>query len=91
MAKKKVPRTVTADRLNMRDIQQLQRINKQSLAKAKFHQEKNMHIQSLIDRQKAATYESELARFENARIKGHLSQESYNRLQQLKSMLNKWS
>ena len=82
--KKKV---VTADKLDMRQIQQLQRINRQSLAKAKFHQEKNMHIQSLIDRQKAATYESELARFENARVKGPLSQESYNRLQILKTML----
>ena len=84
MAKKRV---FTADNLDMRQIQQLQRVNRQSLAKAKFHQEKNMHIQSLIDRQKAATYESELARFENARVKGPLSQESYNRLQILKTML----
>ena len=57
------------------------------MAKAKFHQEKNMHIQSLIDRQKAATYASELARFENARIKGPLSQESYNRMSQLKALI----
>ena len=86
MAKKK---TVTADKLDMRQIQLLQRINKQSLAKAKFHQDKNVHMQSLIDKQRAATYESELARFENARVKGPLSQESYNRLQQLKQLLNK--
>ena len=84
MAKKK---HITADKLDMRQIQQLQRINKQSMAKAKFHQERNMHMQSLIDKQKAATYESELSSFENARIKGALSQESYNRLQQLKAIL----
>ena len=82
-------KTVTADRLDMRQIQLLQRINKQSMEKAKFHQERNMHMQSIINRQKQATYESELARFENARIKGPLSQESYNRLQQLKQVLNK--
>ena len=87
MAKKK--KTVTADKLDMRQIQLLQRINKQSMEKAKFHQERNMHMQSIIDRQKAATYESELARFQQATIKGPLSQESYNRLQQLKSILNK--
>ena len=31
----------------------------------------------------------QLARFEHARVKGPLSQESYNRLQQLKTLLNK--
>ena len=87
MAKKK--KTVTADGLDMRQIEQLKRINQQSMAKAKFHQERNMHMQSIIDRAKAATYESELARFENARIKGPISQESYNRLQQLKQILSK--
>ena len=83
MAKK----TITADRLDMRQIQLLQRINKQSLAKAKFHQERNLHMQSIINRQKAATYESELARLENARIKGPLSQESYNRMMELKAII----
>ena len=86
MATKKV---VTADRLDMRQIQQLQRMNKQSMAKAKYHHERNMHMSSIIDRQKAATYESELARFQNARIKGPLSQESYSRMSQLKAILNK--
>ena len=86
MAKRK---TITADKLDMRQIQLLQRINKQSMEKAKFHQERNMHMQSIINRQKQATYESELARFETARIKGPLSQESYNRLQQLKTILNR--
>ena len=84
MAKKKL---ITADRLDMRQSQQLQRINKQSMAKAKFNQERNLHMQSIINRQKAATYESELARFENARIKGPFSQESYNRMVQLKGMI----
>ena len=87
MAKKK--KTVTADKLDMRQIQLLQRINKQSMEKAKFHQERNMHMESIINKQKAATFESELARFENARVRGPLSQESYNRLQQLKQILNK--
>ena len=89
MVKQKKGKTLTADRLDMRQIQQLQRINRQTLAKHKFHQERNMHMQSIIDRQKAATYQSELERFENARIKGPLSAESYNRLQQLKTILNK--
>ena len=83
MAKK----TITADRLDMRQIQLLQRINKQSLAKSKFHQERSLHMQSIINRQKAATYESELARLENARIKGPLSQESYNRMMELKAII----
>ena len=83
MAKK----TITADRLDMRQIQLLQRINKQSLAKSKFHQERNLHMQSIINRQKAATYESELTRLENARIKGPLSQESYNRMMELKAII----
>ena len=87
MAKRK--KTVTADKLDMRQLQLLHHINKQSMEKAKFHQERNIHMQSIIDRQKAATYESELARLQQATIKGPLSQESYNRLQQLKSILNK--
>ena len=82
-----VKKTYTADRLDMRQIQLLQRINKQSLEKAKFHQERNLHMQSIINRQKAATYESELARLENARIKGPLSQESYNRMMTLKGII----
>ena len=82
-----VKKTITADRLDMRQIQLLQRINKQSLAKSKFHQERNLHMQSIINRQKAATYESELARLENARIKGPLSQESYNRMIELKAII----
>ena len=81
-------KTVTADRLDMRMIQQLQRITKQTVQKSKDHQERNMHMQNIINRQKAATYESELARLENARIKGPLSQESYNRMMSLKGMLN---
>jgi hypothetical protein len=82
-----VKKTITADRLDMRQIQLLQRINQQSLAKSKFHQERNLHMQSIINRQKAATYESELARLENARIKGPLSQESYNRMIELKAII----
>ena len=82
-----VKKTYTADRLDMRQIQLLQRINKQSLAKSKFHQERNLHMQSIINRQKAATYESELNRLENARIKGPLSQESYNRMMELKAII----
>jgi hypothetical protein len=44
-------------------------------------------MQSIINRQKAATYESELNRLENARIKGPLSQESYNRMMELKAII----
>ena len=76
-----------AVQLNMLQIQQLQRINRQALSKHKFHQERNMHMQNIINRQRAATYESELARFEDARLKGPLSAESYARLERLKQML----
>ncbi len=75
--------------LNMRMVQQLQRINKQALQKHKFQQEKSMHLQNIANKQRNATYESELARFENARIKGPLSAESYARLQELKELLRK--
>ena len=84
---KKGGKTYTADRLDMRQIQQLQRINKQTLAKHKFHQERNMHMANIINRQKAVTYESELSRLENARLKGPLSTESYARMERLKQML----
>ena len=84
---KKGGKTHTADRLDMRQIQQLQRINKQTLAKHKFHQERNMHMANIINRQKLATYENELSRFENARLKGPLSTESYARMERLKQML----
>ena len=84
---KKGAKQYTADRLDMRQIQQLQRINQQSLSKQKFHQERNKHMQDIVNKQRAATYESELARFENARIKGPLSAESYARLERLKQML----
>ncbi len=76
-------------KLDMRMVQQLQRINKQALQKHKFQQEKSMHLQNIANRQRNATYESELARFENARIKGPLSAESYARLQELKELLKK--
>ena len=82
-------KTVTNDKMNMRMIQQLQRINQQALQKEKFHQERKMHINNIINRQRAATYESELDRFENARIKGPLGVEANARLEHLKKMLHK--
>ena len=84
---KKGGKTHTEDRLDMRQIQQLQRINRQALSKQKFQQERNMHMQGIINRQRAATYESELARFENARLKGPMSTESYARMEKLKQLL----
>ena len=87
--KEMVHKGKTVDKLDMRMIQQLQRINKQALAKEKFHMERNMHMQNIANRQRSATYESELARFENARLKGPLNTESYARLEKLKEMLKK--
>ena len=84
---KKGARVFTSDRLDMRQIQQLQRINRQTLSKQKFHQERNLHMQNIINRQRVATYESELSRFEDARLKGPLGPESYARLARLKEML----
>ena len=84
-----VKKKIGVDKLDMRMIQQLQRINKQSMAKQKNHQERNVHMASIINRQKHATYESELARLENARIKGPLQTEAYNRMTHLKAILNK--
>jgi len=82
-------KSAVAGKLDMRMVQQLQRINKQALKKHKFQQERSMHMQNLANRQRNATYESELSRFENARLKGPLSTESYARLQELKELLKK--
>ena len=79
----------TADKLDMRQVQQLQRINKEAMAKHKFHQERNQHMQNMINRQKAATFESELDRFEHARLQGPLTTESNARLERLKELLSK--
>ena len=48
-----------------------------------------MHMASMINRQKIATYEGELDRFEHARIKGPLSAEANTRLKELKVLLGK--
>ena len=84
MAHKKIKKV---GELDMRRVQQLQRISKQGLEKHKFHQERAAHIQGLIHKQKAATYEAELARFENARLQGPLGAEARARMDQLKKLL----
>ena len=48
-----------------------------------------MHMASMINRQKIATYEGELDRFEHARIKGPLDTEANARLKELKTLLGK--
>ena len=79
----------TITNLDMHQVQQLQKINREALQKHKFHQERNMHMASMINRQKIATYEGELDRFEHARIKGPLSAEANTRLKELKVLLGK--
>ena len=79
----------TITNLDMHQVQQLQKINREALQKHKFHQERNMHMASMINRQKIATYEGELDRFEHARIKGPLSAEANARLKELKVLLGK--
>ena len=74
--------------LNMRMIQQLQRVNKGALQKHKIHQERNQHLADMIKRQKQVTYESEYDRLESQRVKnGVLGIEAHNRLQLLKSLI----
>ena len=76
-------------KLDQRALHQLQRINIQSMKKYKFHQEKNLHMSEIIRKQKHSNFESEYDKLQGATIKGPLAAESYNRLQQLKAMLNK--
>ena len=76
--------------LDMRAIQQLQRINKQTLQKAKFHGERNQYMTNILNKQKQVTYESEYDRLEAQRVKsGRLGAEAHNRLQLLKALINK--
>ena len=79
----------TITNLDMHQVQQLQKINREALQKHKFHQERNMHMTNMINRQKIATYEGELDRFEHARIKGPLNTEANARLKELKTLLGK--
>ena len=76
-------------KLDQRALHQLQRINMQSMKKYKWHQEKNLHMASIISKQKHSNFESEYDKLQGATIKGPLAAESYNRLQQLKNLLNK--
>ena len=87
MKNRKSKKTHTADRLNMHQIQTLQRINKQALDKHKFHQEKVQFMNKMIDRQKANTYEIERDRLRAAELKGPLSTEAYARKERLIQML----
>ena len=76
-------------RMDHRALHQLQRINMQSMKKYKFHQEKNLHMAEIIRKQKHSNFESEYDKLQGSTIKGPLAVESYNRLQQLKNLLNK--
>ena len=87
MKLRKGKKTHTADRLDMHQLQKLQRINKQALDKHKFHQEKEQFMNKMIDRQKANTYEIERDRMRMAELKGPLSTEAYARKQKLIDML----
>ena len=87
MKLRKAKKTHTADRLNMHQIQALQRINKQALDKHKFHQEKVQFMSKMIDWQKANTYEIERDRLRAAELKGPLSTEAYARKERLIQML----
>ena len=87
MKLRKAKKTHTADRLDMHQIQKLQRINKQTLEKHKFHQEREAFMNKMIDRQKALTFESERDRLRAAELKGPLATEAYARKQKLIDML----
>ena len=87
MKLRKAKKTHTADRLDMHQIQKLQRINKQALEKHKFHQEREAFMNKMIDRQKALTFESERDRLRAAELKGPLATEAYARKQKLIDML----
>ena len=74
--------------LNMKMIQQLQRINKGALEKHKFYQERNQHLKDMIKKQKQSTYRSEYDRLEAQRVKsGALGVEAHNRLTLLKALI----
>ena len=83
----KAKRKPKVDQLDMHQVQQLQRINKQALEKHKFHQERELFMQKMIDRQRAITFESERDRLRAAELKGPLATEAYARKQKLIDML----
>ena len=87
MKLRKAKKTHTADRLDMHQVQKLQRINKQALEKHKFHQGREQFMRKMIDRQKANTYEIERDRLRAAELKGPLSTEAYARKEKLIQML----
>ena len=75
--------------LNMAQVQQLKHFNHAAMQKHKFHQEREVLMRNMINRQKIATYEGEMDRFQAARIKGPLSAEANARLNELKTLLGK--
>ena len=74
-------------KMDMRLMEQFNRINKENLAKHKFYAERNMHMANIINRQKNETFQSEYGRLEAARLKGPLGVEANNRLEKLKTIL----
>ena len=75
--------------MTQQQVQQLQRINRDGMKRYKFHQEREVLMDTIRRKQRISTYEGEMNRFEAARIKGPLSAEQNARLEQLKTLLGK--
>ena len=75
--------------LTQQQVQQLKHFNQDAMKRHKFHQEREVLMDTIRRKQRISTYEGEMNRFEAARIKGPLSAEQNARLEQLKTLLGK--
>ena len=75
--------------MTQQQVQHLQRVNRDGMKRHKFHQEKEVLMDTIRRKQRISTYEAERDRFEAARIKGPFSKEQNARLEQLKTLLGK--
>ena len=75
--------------LSQERVEHLQRLNRDGMKRYKFHQEREVLMDTIRRKQRISTYEGERDRFEHARIKGPLNKEQNARLEQLKTLLGK--
>ena len=75
--------------MTQQQVQHLQRVNRDGMKRHKFHQEREVLMDTIRRKQRISTYEAERDRFEAARIKGPFSKEQNARLEQLKTLLGK--
>ena len=75
--------------MTQQQVQHLQRVNRDGMKRYKFHQEREVLMDTIRRKQRISTYEGERDRFEHARIHGPLSAEQNARLERLKTLIGK--